>query len=133
MSDNVSTSCPARMSDGRIFTDYRPRCSEANFIGAQPTSSFDYRMRLTRDASKIMDQLNQAQIAKNSCAPCTDTMLPEQYQQQCNKQVCWSKPGMHSGLGLGRVYEYQDSDVARSYYPAGGIAADGSATYAKAG
>ena len=59
MSNNNKSyaSCPARMDDGRHFTDYRPNCFVNNLIQSQNsiTDSYKYRMFLQENASKLME------------------------------------------------------------------------------
>jgi len=113
--------CPYRQSDGRMFTDYRPRCI-ANFSvpGLNETdgnymiaSSYEFRQYLTKNASDIMLKNQQKAYAENNCGPCkspydVSTMLPEQSVQKCNSQTCTFSKNDTNGLGLGRSY---NSDV----------------------
>ena len=46
-SDNVNLDFPARMADGRIFTDYRQNCI-MNSVLSQGKNSFEYRYFLIR-------------------------------------------------------------------------------------
>ena len=90
-SDNKYNNCPPLMADGRMFTDYRPRCI-ANFAVAGGASlpgnfdlpnSYEYRQYLIKNASDIMAKNRQMAYQNNACGPCTNpynegTMLPEQ-------------------------------------------------------
>ena len=50
--DNMESDFPARMSDGRQFTDYRQNCLLNNNI-AQGKMSWEYRYYLERNADEI--------------------------------------------------------------------------------
>ncbi len=50
VSDNVELDFPARMNDGRMFTDYRQNCTLNNSISKQ-MGSWEYRDYLTNNAS----------------------------------------------------------------------------------
>ena len=66
VTDNHQLDFPARMSDGRQFTDYRPNCFLNNELG-QNMGSWQYRTFLTRNASQIHNQFIEAEN-KNSAA-----------------------------------------------------------------
>lgn len=109
--------CPSRMSDARMFTDYRPRCavnaelfklvSDAGLVN----SSYESRMFLQNNAEKVMD-VNRQNALKNlaPCAPCTrsfadpGTMLPERYVVRCDGVSCTRSEVDAFGVGDGRKY-----------------------------
>lgn len=108
--------CPSRMSDGRLFTDYRPRCLVNNDLTSQlnqkniPVSSYESRLYLQRNAETIMEQHKQQAIDRLLCGPCTrsfndsGTMLPEKYVVHCDNVSCSRKEVNPNGLGDGRTY-----------------------------
>lgn len=115
--ENPKPMCPSRMSDGRAFTDYRPRCainaeimqlvSKANMM----QSSYESRMYLQQNADSVMEmQRNMANQNLAPCAPCTrpnsdvGTMLPERYVVRCNGVTCSRSEVNPFGLGDGRAY-----------------------------
>ena len=104
--NNKYDNCPARMSDGRIFTDYRPGCFLNNsiIVSNKLTNNFEYRMYLTRNADKIINTNNKYIQYKYGCKDCDDTMLPESTKVICDKQVCRRKVVNTKGLGQGRQY-----------------------------
>lgn len=111
VSNNKSFNCPPRMSDGRHFTDYRPRCYGQYMVKIDNNipSSFDYRMYLTRNASDIMKKNAFDAYSTNKCGPCAEpydegTMLPEQSKEQCNARTCTFTKNDPYGIGLGRQY-----------------------------
>lgn len=103
--------CPLRMSDGRQFTDYRPRCAIAYQMRKDNAfqSSYDQRQFLIKNANTLMnDNLKIAQKI-NDCGSCfpksaDGTMLPEQNMVTCNSKLCKFNTVTPSGLGTGRNY-----------------------------
>jgi hypothetical protein len=67
--DNYFKECPAMMSDGRIFTDYRTavRREETNKYMNRIVRDDDYRMFLQNNADKIMDNIWDYNKKKYSC------------------------------------------------------------------
>lgn len=116
-SDNKYNNCPPLMADGRMFTDYRPRCI-ANFAVAGGASlpgnfdlpnSYEYRQYLIKNASDIMAKNRQMAYQNNACGPCTNpynegTMLPEQSMVKCDANKCSFYSNDSTGLGQGRAY-----------------------------
>ena len=110
-SDNAVFNCPARMADGRLFTDYRPRCDQiADLMPKEQSgvSSYEFRMQLVDKAEDVMRRNMMWAFTEAACGPCdyakSGTMLPEAYVQSCDGSVCTIKPGTDGGLGLGRDY-----------------------------
>jgi len=101
--------CPQRMDDGRMFTDYRPRCV-ANYAKVDANmNSYEYRQYMINNASKLMASNFGKHYNRSSCTPCmepynTGTMLPEINNVTCNKSTCKVIAGDKSGLGQGRKY-----------------------------
>lgn len=111
--------CPSRMSDGRAFTDYRPRCmvnaelmqlvSENNMV----QSSYESRMYLQQYADKVMDREREKAIERMiPCAPCKrpfndpSTMAPERYVVRCDGVTCSRVETNPAGIGDGRNYAF---------------------------
>jgi hypothetical protein len=109
--------CPSKMSDGRAFTDYRPRCAvnaelmqeviKNNMI----QSSYESRMYLQKNAEYEMEkQRNSALERLIPCAPChrpfsdPGTMYPERYIVRCDATSCTKQEVFPAGLGDGRAY-----------------------------
>lgn len=116
--NNKFVGCPARMADGRHFTDYRPSCQVNNLIrmNNNVVNSFDYRMYLANNATRLMDINRAYALQKNSCGPCMapygqGTMLPEKYMQVCNGRSCETKLVNPDGIGTGRLYVEGNGDV----------------------
>ena len=102
-SDNKFFDCPPRMDDGRHFTDYSPSCDSENKIRVTNglSSSYDYRMFLTQNASHIMD-INRSSVAqKGLCSDCNgNTVPPPKVVQVCDTSKCTFIPGRPDGIGL---------------------------------
>ena len=110
--------CPIRMSDGRSFTDYRPRCAinaelyndlaMKKMVG----SSYESRMFLQENADMIMERSRLTTLNNlTPCAPCTrpfsdsGTMLPQQYVVKCSATSCEKVEVNPNGLGTStRLY-----------------------------
>ena len=67
--DNVELDFPARMSDGRMFTDYRQNCLLNNML-AKGKGSWEYRNYLTENADKLMADFIKAQEKITECTKC---------------------------------------------------------------
>lgn len=109
-----SNTCPLRMADGRVMTDYRPKCiinyeliekvADNNLI----KSSHETRMYLQNNASEIMK--NDMDRAFNNLVPCTScklpvnngTVLPEKHIVTCDAVSCNKTIFNSYGLGDGR-------------------------------
>ncbi len=130
-SDNAASSCPARMSDGRLFTDYRPRrdqitgiipivpspvtgesCTAAATCAAPSSAmgSYEFRMHLVNNAEEVMRRNMMGAYEATACGPCdhtqAGTMLPETAAQRCDVSTCTFQPtNSTAGLGLGRTYD----------------------------
>lgn len=111
-------SCPVRMSDGRSFTDYRPRCainaelmtdlSQKNLA----RSSYESRMFLQNNAEHIMERSRLNSLENLApCAPCSrpfndpGTMYPQRYIVKCSATSCEKIEVNPNGLGTStRLY-----------------------------
>tara|TARA_B100000963_G_C22498048_1_gene612416 strand:+ start:419 stop:751 length:333 start_codon:yes stop_codon:yes gene_type:complete len=105
VTDNVELDFPARMNDGRQFTDYRPNCYLNNEMG-QNMGSWQYRYFLTTNANKIMEKNIQMMENNTKCTKCTGAPIPDvrtvldcTYQNGCHYNL-----KDKNGLGQGRNY-----------------------------
>ena len=110
--------CPARMSDGRSFTDYRPRCAINAELMTDLTkqnlarSSYESRMYLQNNAENIMERNRTLSIENLApCAPCKrpfsdpGTMYPQKYIVKCSATSCEKIEVNPDGLGTStRLY-----------------------------
>lgn len=117
-SNNKSFNCPERMADGRLFTDYRPRCAQQYLdkINNQLQSSYDHRMFLIQNADDIMKKNALDSYMRAQCGPCVEpydqgTMAPEIEKQVCNERTCSFGVNDPYGIGLGRQYYTPDIEL----------------------
>ena len=104
VTDNVELDFPARMSDGRIFTDYQQNCLLNNGL-AQGKGSWEYRNYLTTNGEDIRKQFIQKQESLTACTKCSDnTVLPVKTILNCTPTGCNYKMNDPNGLGQGRQY-----------------------------
>jgi hypothetical protein len=108
---NSNGQCPVfNMADGRHFTDYRPRCVQNNSVINNNTAvlnSYEYRMYLQHNATKIMEENRGVASDNNKCDPCFDlnedgTMVPEVNKFDCNANTCSLVENNPNGIGTGR-------------------------------
>lgn len=103
-------SCPMRMSDGRAFTDYRPRCAVYNSYAPPDVTngnSYDSRMFLIHNAEKIIqEERTKAFDLQRQTCPCTggNTQMPEKYVVRCTPTSCTRTMVNPNGVGDGRAY-----------------------------
>jgi hypothetical protein len=102
--NKASTGAPARMNDGRLFTDYRPRCHQYPVKAAEAFGDNEYRVRMIHDADELMNAARQMNNRKATAAKCVDTMVPELYKRVCTWKGCKTVPGHYAGIGVGRIY-----------------------------
>ena len=92
------------MMDGRVFTDYRPRCYQYPVKAAQAWGGDEYRSRMVSGADELMDAARQMNNRKLTAASCVDTMVPELYKRVCTWNGCKVVPANPAGVGVGRIY-----------------------------
>jgi len=123
-SSNKHYDCPPRMADGRLFTDYRPKCATSVIYSPKTDAyldSYKYRQHLIKNADEILDAMRAEAYATAVCAPCvadydqSGTMLPAKKIQHCDGRACAVYDNDPNGLGLGRAYggEGYDGDRRR--------------------
>jgi hypothetical protein len=105
VSDNHQLDFPARMADGRQFTDYRPNCYLNNQLG-QNMGSWQYRTYLTRNAAELHSKFAAIQQKNSECGSCTGAKVPDvKTVVDCtNQNTCYYKMKDKDGLGQGRTY-----------------------------
>ena len=104
VSDNVELDFPARMNDGRMFTDYRQNCTLNNSISGQ-MGSWEYRDFLTNNASQIHQGFLSELEASVRCTKCSDnTVLPVKTVLNCSKDSCTYEMNNPNGLGQDRLF-----------------------------
>ena len=107
VSDNFHADIPARMADGRHFTDYRANCILNNGL-SKNMNSWEYRLFLTKNGSNISGNMVSELEQKTKCSTCKVTsVLPVKTVQNCNRGQCSMKEVNPDGLGLDRGNTYQ--------------------------
>jgi hypothetical protein len=102
--NHEATGSPARMYDGRLFTDYRPRCYQYPVKAAEAWGENEYRKRMVEGAEELMEAARQLNNRKVSSTSCVDTMVPEMYKRVCTWKGCKVVPANPAGVGTGRIY-----------------------------
>lgn len=104
VSDNVELDFPARMNDGRMFTDYRQNCILNNSI-SKKMGSWEYRNYLINNAEQIHNSFMNNLEASVKCTKCSDnTVLPVKTVINCSPESCTYQMNDPNGLGQGRLY-----------------------------
>ena len=97
---------PARMADGRLFTDYRANCQLLAPLRGGPWADHDRRVVMRASAEgRIADDRRKAVLRAGVGVGCVDTMLPEFKK----RMYAWNGPvavGIIQpvGIGTGRLY-----------------------------
>ena len=103
VTDNVELDFPARMSDGRMFTDYRQNCILNNNI-SRGMGSWEYRNYLTNNANQVHKNYISNLESKLKCNKCSDnTVLPVKTTLNCSPESCTYQMNDPNGLGQGRA------------------------------
>ena len=105
VSNNKYFNCPALMSDGRTFTDYRPKCTVNQELITKNNikSSYELRQFLIKNASEFMFENNYLNKKKNSCETCNSE--PISLQSVCDIDGYTSMCNLTNPDGLGRGYK----------------------------
>jgi hypothetical protein len=104
VTDNVELDFPARMSDGRQFTDYSQNCLMNNRITGSKGSWLD-RYYLINNGEAIHSKIMTGVVSSTKCTKCTDnTVLPVQTVINCSPVGCNYKLNDPSGIGQGRDF-----------------------------
>ena len=105
VTDNVELDFPARMADGRQFTDYRQNCLLNNNL-AQGKGSWEYRNFLTNNADQVRKSFMEQQVQTTACSKCADdTVLPVKTILNCSPTGCNYQLNDPNGLGQGRNFQ----------------------------
>jgi hypothetical protein len=104
-SNNKYFDCPALMSDGRAFTDYRQSSQVDNMIQYSNNimSSYQYRQFLINNADKIMDVNTMYATNKLSCNNCDTKTMP--FNTVCDVTKQSSKCHTINPNGIGIYYK----------------------------
>ena len=104
-SNNKYFDCPARMDDGRTFTDYRASSSVDDMIrySNNVMNSYDYRQFLINNANNIMNVNNRYTSDKVGCNSCTAKEVPFNTECDINKNFSKCHTVDSNGVGLNNV------------------------------
>ena len=100
--DNVNQSYPARMSDGRQFTDFRANCIMNNEFSAK-MNSWEYRYFLTNNAHTVASGNTQLMESVTAYNGPTTPEVPTQTIQNCTDGFCRYEQTNPTGIGLDRA------------------------------
>ena len=98
------------MADGRLFTDYRPRCElGSEVVSGAPASSYERRQFLIARGDALLGGIRKRVFGAAVCTPCVGgggTMLPEHQMFGCKggRGTCAFRANDDGGLGVGRDY-----------------------------
>lgn len=114
VSHNRYFDCPARMEDGRAFTDYASLRCDLRF---GKYDSYGHRQFLITNADAIMNMERDKAYSALACSPCDkDVLLGERDRDICNAKTCARQTMDVNGLGLGRWYNDEMTESVSSSY-----------------
>jgi len=90
---------PARMADGRLFTDYRANC-----LIAKGANTFDRKEQMLRTGTYAAAADRATSIVVGGTTGCVDTMVPELSKRICDWNGCRTVKSEAVGIGQGRLY-----------------------------
>lgn len=95
---------PARMADGRLFTDYRANCSLLPTLGKGVWADWERQQNMKQSGLVQISTDRGATVMRAASYGCVDTMVPE-----LTKRVYqWDGPveymSQPAGIGTGRSY-----------------------------
>lgn len=104
VSNNKYFNCPARMDDGRQFTDYRSSDYVNNIIRmtSGTMSSYDYRQYLINNANELMKENREHAVKKNGCPSCNAKDVP--FLRECNSTLTNMECKKLNPNGVGTMY-----------------------------
>jgi hypothetical protein len=95
---------PARMADGRLFTDYRANCFLMAPLSNKVWAEYDRNDRMKRNGAAHIATDRTMTIMQAGQTGCVDTMVPE----LTKKTYTWQGPievvSHPVGIGAGRMY-----------------------------
>ena len=116
--NNKYFSCPALMSDGRGFTDYRSVRQSNNSLRSNMNiiNSHNFREFLIKHTDKLIESDRKNSNLMNGCSECVTpynqgTMLPEKYIQKCDNKTCSYILNAENGIGIGRYSDLSECNL----------------------
>tara|TARA_B110000285_G_scaffold235106_1_gene314885 strand:- start:963 stop:1352 length:390 start_codon:yes stop_codon:yes gene_type:complete len=107
--DNFNKDFPARMADGRFITDYSSSCQH-NLFYQQGMNSWQYRMFLTTNGIKIINDELAFDEEEFGCSDCSKDFVPEvRFEQDCSNDNCLINEVNPAGIGIQqkKIEEYK--------------------------
>ena len=105
---------PARMADGRLFTDYRSSCSLLSQPPARsPAFGYDFerKQNMQKAGIHMISADRSTTVLRAGTVGCVDTMVPELTKRVCTWNGCTTLPAHAAGIGQGRLYLPGRSDL----------------------
>ena len=101
-SNNKFFGCPARMDDGRHFTDYRPISYVNDLVrySNKVASSYNYRQFLIANANNIMKLNSKYAVLKNANDQCSARPIPFETVAKVNQNTIKYVPSNANGVGI---------------------------------
>ena len=94
---------PARMLDGRLFTDYRPACDAMPPIPKGSFGQFNRKQNMMQYGLHQIAAERSIAVLKAGSKGCVDTMVPELTKRVCRWDGCKTVPAHPAGVGTGRL------------------------------
>lgn len=96
---------PARMADGRLFTDYRPNCDLMAPLKSESFAEYKRKEAMLKNAPYAIATDRNMLVMRAGSSECVDTMVPELHK----RIYAWNGPvasivAQPAGLGTGRMY-----------------------------
>ena len=107
-SNNQYFNAPARMADGRLFTNYKNSYEMNKALEKQVNVNGpeQYRKYLNKNSLQLRKQLDEQRCEKVCTYPCMDpkrgTLVPEKVMETCGKNNCRFTLSYSDGVGMGR-------------------------------
>ena len=103
VTDNFKDKYPARMSDARFMTDYRPNCiMNKQYSGNM--NSYEYRQKLISQAGDLIEIIDKVNNDLYGCSDCSQIVIPgSQYKQDCSGDTCKIIGNNASGIGIDQL------------------------------
>ena len=110
VSNNKYLNCPAKMDDGRQFTDYRPSCFLNNLLRMKYNTpdSYSYRQFLIHNANQVRQEMNSYFDEMMDCTECHAKSVP--FHTKCVVHSNFSKCTLQDPNGIGVEYQAANMD-----------------------
>lgn len=91
---------PARMSDGRAFTQYQANCL-LNTTISSGLDSYQFRQKLITETDNILENQRKLLGDKFLCSTCNKATIPsEMFVQSCDNGNCYIDKISNEGVGI---------------------------------